>query len=93
MDFDFPPEDDPRRLVVREWIAAHPRPSPQELLDAGYIVPHWPEPYGLAADPMQQLVIDDELKRAGIRRPTNPIGIGWAAPTILMAGTEAQQQR
>jgi alkylation response protein AidB-like acyl-CoA dehydrogenase len=42
---------------------------------------------------MQQLVIDDELKRAGVRRPTNPIGIGWAAPTILMAGTSEQQER
>ncbi|MDH3705609.1 MAG: acyl-CoA dehydrogenase family protein [Acidimicrobiia bacterium] len=93
MDFDFPPEDDPRRLEVREWIATHPRPSPQDLLDAGYIVPHWPEPYGLAADPMHQLIIDDELKRANIRRPTNPIGIGWAAPTILMAGTAEQQER
>ncbi len=93
MDFDFPPEDDPRRLEVREWIARHPRPAPQDLLDAGYIVPHWPEPYGLAAEPIHQLLIDDELARAGIRRPTNPIGIGWAAPTILMAGTEEQQQR
>ncbi|MDH4170196.1 MAG: acyl-CoA dehydrogenase family protein [Acidimicrobiia bacterium] len=93
MDFDFPPEDDPRRLEVREWIARHPRPAPQDLLDAGYIVPHWPEPYGLAAEPIHQLIIDDELARAGIRRPTNPIGIGWAAPTILMAGTEEQKQR
>ena len=28
-----------------------------------------------------------------MRRPDNPIGIGWAAPTIQLAGTEAQKQR
>ncbi|MGH9302514.1 MAG: acyl-CoA dehydrogenase family protein, partial [Acidimicrobiales bacterium] len=40
-----------------------------------------------------QLIIDEELRRAGVTRPVNPIGIGWAGPTILHAGTRAQQQR
>lgn len=60
---------------------------------AGFVAPHWPEPYGLAADPILQLIIDEELKAAGIRRPTNPIGIGWAGPTLLAAGTPEQQAR
>ena len=93
MDFDFPPDDDPRRLEIRDWIKANPSPSPDELLDAGYIVPHWPEPYGISADPMHQLIIDDELRRAGIKRPANAIGIGWAGPTILLEGTEEQKDR
>ena len=93
MDFDFPPDDDPRRLEVRDWIKTNPSPSPEELLDAGYTVPHWPAPYGLSADPMHQLIIDDELKRAGIKRPANAIGIGWAGPTILLEGTEEQKER
>ena len=42
---------------------------------------------------MHQLIIDDELRRAGVRRPVNPIGIGWAGPTILFAGTEEQKER
>jgi len=42
---------------------------------------------------MHQLVIDEELTRAGVTRPANPIGIGWAAPTLLMAGTDAQKER
>ena len=28
-----------------------------------------------------------------VPRPLNPIGIGWAGPTLLVAGTDAQQQR
>jgi alkylation response protein AidB-like acyl-CoA dehydrogenase len=85
--------DDPRRLAVREWLAAHPEPSGRDLARAGYVVPHWPAPYGLDAEPEHQLLIDEELTAAGVRRPLNPIGIGWAAPTILVAGTAAQQDR
>ena len=91
MDFDFPADDDPRRLEIRAWIDAHPSPTPQELADSGYVVPHWPRPYGLEAEPMHQLVIDEELRRAVIARPANPIGLGWSGPTILLAGTEEQK--
>ncbi len=92
MDFDFPPDDDPRRSAVRAWLAEHPDPSGRELSEAGYVVPHWPAPWGLSADPMHQLIIDDELTRAGVSMPRNPIGIGWAGPTILLAGTEDQKR-
>ena len=93
MDFQLPADDDPRRLAVREWLAAHPSPTGAQLAEAGYVAPHWPEPYGLGADPIHQVIIDDELSRAKVRRPSNPIGIGWAGPTILFAGTPEQHQR
>jgi alkylation response protein AidB-like acyl-CoA dehydrogenase len=93
MDFELPGDDDPRRLAVREWLAGHPSPSGRDLAEAGYVAPHWPTPYGLDADPIHQLVIDEELRRARVMRPINPIGIGWAGPTILYAGTEEQQAR
>jgi alkylation response protein AidB-like acyl-CoA dehydrogenase len=48
---------------------------------------------GLDADPITQIVIDDELRAAGVRRPSNPIGIGWAGPTLVHAGIEDQQAR
>ncbi len=91
MDFDLPPEDDPRRLEVRRWLDEHPGASMAQIAEAGYVVPHWPAPWGLEADPMHQFVIDEELDRAGVKRPAG-IGIGWAAPTILLAGTEEQKQ-
>jgi alkylation response protein AidB-like acyl-CoA dehydrogenase len=93
LDFDLPGDDHPSRTVVRTWLGQHPTPSGRELAEAGYVAPHWPAPWGLDADPIQQLVIDDELKRAGVRRPMNPIGIGWAGPTILHAGSQEQKDR
>jgi alkylation response protein AidB-like acyl-CoA dehydrogenase len=93
VDFELPAEDDPRRHEVRAWLSDHPNPSARQLAEGGYVVPHWPPPYGLGADPVSQLVIDDELQRAGVRRPANPIGNGWAGPTILFAGTAEQQER
>ena len=92
MDFELLAEDDPRRLAVREWLAANPKPTGRQLAEAGYVAPHWPAPWGLGADAMHQLIIDEELRRAGVRRPINPIGIGWAGPTLLYAGTDEQKQ-
>jgi len=89
----LPGDDDPRRVAVREWISQHSNPSAEELALAGYVAPHWPRPYGLGADALNQLIIDQELQRANISRPSNPIGIGWAGPTILFAGTIEQQQK
>ena len=86
-------ETDPRRVALREWLNKHPNPSGRELAEAKLVAPSWPEPWGLNAPVDYQLIIDDELRRAGVRRPINPIGIGWAGPTIVVAGTEAQQQR
>ena len=93
MDFELPPDDDPRRTAVRTWLAEHPAPSGRDLAEAGLVAPHWPAPWGRGADPVHQLVIDDELARAGVRRPVNPIGIGWAGPTVLLAGTAEQKER
>ncbi len=84
---------DPRRVAIRTWLGAHPSPSGAELAAAGLVAPHWPEPWGRGADVEYQLLIDDELARAGVTRPVNPIGIGWAGPTLVHAGTSAQQER
>jgi alkylation response protein AidB-like acyl-CoA dehydrogenase len=89
----LPGDDDPRRVAVRDWLQAHPSPTPRELAESGYVAPHWPRPHGLGADAVEQLIIDEELRRAGVRRPENPIGIGWAGPTIIHAGTDEQKER
>ena len=50
MDFALPADDDPRRLEVRAWLAAHPSPSRRDLAVGGFIAPHWPSPWGRDAD-------------------------------------------
>jgi 3-oxochol-4-en-24-oyl-CoA dehydrogenase len=94
MDFNLPAPDDPRRLQVKDWLSTHPSPSPLDLAAAGYVAPGWPPPWGLAADPEHQMIINQELEAVGIDpQGHNPIGIGWAGPTILAAGTTAQKER
>lgn len=93
MDFSLPADDDPRRIELRAWLAEHPDPDCQTLAAAGLVAPQWPKPWGLGADPEHQLIVHDELRRAGVAMPDNPIGIGWAGPTLLAGGTPEQQQR
>lgn len=74
-------------------IAALPAEQRQAALaESGLLAPHWPVPYGRAAGPAEQLVIDQELAAAGIARPDLVIG-WWAAPTILEHGTQEQIER
>jgi len=93
MDVELPGPQDPRRLAVSEWLVSNPRPSNRAMAESGYVAPHWPPPWGLEADPIHQLVIDEEFAKARVRRPVNTIGIGWAGPTILLAGTQEQKDR
>ena len=90
------PEADTVRENVRsevEAIAALPEGERRRaLVDAGLFVPHWATPWGRDAGPVEQLVADEELKRARLRRPHLAVG-AWAAPTIAVHGTEEQQER
>jgi alkylation response protein AidB-like acyl-CoA dehydrogenase len=93
---DLGPESDTVREHIRsevEAVAALPEGKRRHaLVDAGLFVPHWAEPWGRDAGPVEQLVIDEELKRAGLRRPHLAVG-AWAAPTIAVHGTREQQER
>jgi alkylation response protein AidB-like acyl-CoA dehydrogenase len=84
------------RAAVRaevERIAAAPADEQRaRLAEAGLLTPHWPAPYGSDAPPARQLMIDEELRRAGVRRPDLVIG-AWAVPTLLRHGTPAQVER
>ena len=62
------------------------------VAESGYLVPHWPPPWGRDATAVEQLVIDEEFAAAGVRRHDLIIG-GWAAPTIVAHGTPEQQER
>jgi alkylation response protein AidB-like acyl-CoA dehydrogenase len=83
-----------QRAQVRAEVAAIAESTDHRkaLADSGYLTPHWPTPFGLAAEPAHQVLIDEELERAGVRRPDLVIA-GWAIPTILQYGTDEQRER
>ncbi|SDJ10540.1 Acyl-CoA dehydrogenase [Lentzea albidocapillata subsp. violacea] len=86
-------ESDPDVRAFAEEIAGlDPAVQRERLASSGFLVPHWPKPYGQDAGQARQLVIDSEFARAGVRRPDLIIG-GWAGPTILRHGTAEQQER
>ena len=95
MEFELPKENDPRRLEVRAWFEARSRPSGRQLAEAGYATPHWPKPWGLAADAETQLIIDEEMKRAHVTPPAqfNPVAVNNCAQSLLTHGTDAQRER
>jgi alkylation response protein AidB-like acyl-CoA dehydrogenase len=62
------------------------------LAKARLLAPHWPRPYGREAGPAEQLLIDQEMAKAGVVRPDLVIG-WWAAPTILEHGSPEQIER
>ena len=61
------------------------------LLQAGFAVPHWPKPWGLDASAIRQLVIDEELAAARVRRRHLQVA-GWVLPTIVAHGTAAARR-
>ena len=61
----------------------------RELVSSGYLQPHWPSPWGRGAGALEQLIIDEELKKAGVRRPD--LGVGtWIVETLIQHGTDDQ---
>ena len=49
-------------------------------------MPHWPRPWGLKADAELQLIIDEEMKRAGVDGARNPLAINnWPSPAHVRA--------
>ncbi len=88
------PADRLRALVAERGPAGASAGDWNTLLArSGLVAPHWPGPWGLGASPAEQLELDEVMRELSVKRPLNPIGIGWAGPTLLVAGTDAQRER
>jgi alkylation response protein AidB-like acyl-CoA dehydrogenase len=80
------------RARVAELAALEPLAQRAEMAAGGWVTPHLPEPWGRAAGPLEQVIIQQELKLAGVR-PV-PLGIAaWAVPSLVQYGTAEQQER
>jgi alkylation response protein AidB-like acyl-CoA dehydrogenase len=93
---ELPPEAeairDDVKAIVAELKDLDDDERTRRLVTSGYAVPHWPEPYGLAAGAIEQLVIEEEFKAAGIRKPAYSI-TGWVILTLIQHGTDDQVAR
>ena len=91
---DLPPEAESFRAPVRAFageLLSAPEDSRRGVwADSGYYLPHWPRPWGRAAGPVEQLVIEQEL--AGVPRPG--MGIGeWIVLTLVQHAKPEQLDR
>lgn len=93
---ELPPEAEPIRARVQAFVDELQTSPKSEwnhrVADSGYLVPHWPEPFGLDASPIEQLVIDECFAAARIRRAHLAVA-AWVLPTLIAHGTVEQQQR
>ncbi|WP_026415354.1 acyl-CoA dehydrogenase [Actinomadura oligospora] len=60
--------------------------------DDGWTVPHFPEPWGRGAGPVEQILIQQELRAAKVKAPNLVIG-AWLVPSLVRYGTEEQKER
>ncbi|MBX6391261.1 MAG: acyl-CoA dehydrogenase [Frankia sp.] len=94
--FDLPAEAEAARPEVRarvaEFAALEPDARRRALADSGYLQPHWPKPWGLAASPGLQLVIEQEFRAAGVKVP-NLMITGWVVLTLIQHATPEQAAR
>jgi alkylation response protein AidB-like acyl-CoA dehydrogenase len=93
---DLPEDSDRVRESVATELAGIAAFDADEQLkalgDGGWVQPHLPRPFGRDAGPLEQVVISEEIKRAGIQLPELLMG-GWAVPPIVRFGTDEQKQR
>ena len=93
---ELPPEAEAVRAEVRELVAQIAALAPADQVNAmqatGYLMPHWPKPYGRAAGAVEQLVVEQELDAAGITRPNYSI-TGYVILTLISQATPEQVER
>jgi 3-oxochol-4-en-24-oyl-CoA dehydrogenase len=93
---DLPPEAEPIRESVLAFVDEvgdlDGDAQRQALIESGYVMPHWPKPWGRDAGAIEQLVVEQEFAKAGIKRPGYGI-TGWVILTLVQHATEDQVAR
>ncbi len=89
---NLPPEAEDFRREARSFVESLMNASPEgyqaTFARSGYLVPHWPKPFGRAAGAVEQLVVEEELSK--VERPS--LGIGeWVLLTVLQHATDEQR--
>jgi 3-oxochol-4-en-24-oyl-CoA dehydrogenase len=93
---ELPEGDAEFRAAVRADLAELGKATGSErtarLAADGWVLPHLPRPWGRDAKPLEQLVIDEEMRAASVRAHNLAIG-AWVVPALIQYGTPEQQKR
>ncbi len=83
---DLPAAAEPIRAAIMPDVARlrdlRGEERKQALIETGYVMPHWPKPWGRDASAIEQLVIEQEFAAAGIKRPGYGI-TSWIILTLI----------
>jgi alkylation response protein AidB-like acyl-CoA dehydrogenase len=107
MDLNDTPELAAYRAKVRAWLKEHERDAPphrgdvaahrawqRELAEGGLAAVTWPAEYGgQGLGPLHQVVVNQEIGRAGVPGIFDVIGVGMLGPAVMAHGSEEQKQR
>ncbi len=93
---ELPPEAEAIRVEVQAFAERISGLSAEEqrteLIDSGYVMAHWPKPFGREAGAVEQLVVEEEFRAAGVQRPSYGI-TGWNILTLIQYATDDQIAR
>ncbi|WP_018656617.1 acyl-CoA dehydrogenase [Actinomadura flavalba] len=97
IELELDDDTEPIRARIRAEIAELAAIDDKGALNAkmgdeGWTVPHFPKPWGREASPVEQILIQQELKAAGVKAPNLVIG-AWLVPSLVRYGTEEQKER
>ena len=108
MDLNDTPELAEYRAKVRSWLDDHKAEAPdraaddvdarrawqRKLAEGGLAAVTWPADYGgQGLGPLNQVVVNQEIGRAGVPGIFDVIGVGMLGPTLIAHGSEDQKQR
>jgi alkylation response protein AidB-like acyl-CoA dehydrogenase len=106
MDLNDTPELADYRGKIRGWLDEHRGEAPErddvparrewqrKLAEGGLAAVTWPAEYGgQGLGPLNQVVVNQEIGRAGVPGIFDVIGVGMLGPTLIAHGTEDQKQR
>ena len=93
---DLPATAEPIRAAIQPEVARlrdlTGKARKQALIETGYVMPHWPKPWGRDASAIEQLVIEQEFAAAGIKRPSYGI-TSWIILTLIQHASPDQVAR
>ena len=90
---EAPVLEGPDALAEDEVVPAR-RAWQRKLAEGGLAGATWPKEYGgQGLGPIEQVIISQEISRAGVPGILDVIGVGMLGPTIIAHGTEEQKSR